>query len=46
MGTSADTAIAGARFQAVNDIVRAATYTRQQRGRTRTDRIDAVVTNL
>lgn len=45
MGTSADTAIAGARFQLVNDIVQAATDTTQRRVRTRTDRIDAVVTN-
>jgi ferrous iron transport protein B len=45
MGTSADTAIAGARFQTVNDIVQAATDTTGQRERTRTDRIDAVVTN-
>ncbi len=45
MGTSADTAIAGARFQMVNDIVQAATDVTGQRERTRTDRIDAVVTN-
>ena len=45
MGTSADTAIAGARFQVVHDIVGAATNTAGQRERTRTDRIDAVVTN-
>ncbi|MEA2024592.1 MAG: ferrous iron transport protein B [Actinomycetota bacterium] len=45
MGTSAEIAIAGARFQAVNDIVGAVTETTQKRARTRTDRIDAVVTN-
>ena len=45
MGTSADTAIAGARFQTVNDIVRSATDMTRKRERTRTDRIDAVVTN-
>jgi len=45
MGASADTAIAGARFQAVHDIVQAATDTSRRRVRTRTDRIDAVVTN-
>ncbi len=45
IGTSADTAIAGARFQIVNDIVRASTDTTRRRKRTRTDRIDAVVTN-
>ncbi len=45
MGTSADTAIAGARFQLVNDIVQASTDTTRRRERTRTDRIDAVVTN-
>lgn len=45
MGTSADTAIAGARFQIVNDIVRASTDTTRRRKRTRTDRIDAVVTS-
>ena len=45
MGTSADTAIAGARFQVVNDIVQASTDTTRRRERTRTDRIDAVVTN-
>ena len=45
MGTSADTAIAGARFQLVNDIVQASTDTTHRRVRTRTDRIDAVVTN-
>ena len=45
IGTSADTAIAGARFQMVNDIVQASTDTTQRRKRTRTDRIDAVVTN-
>ena len=45
MGRSADTAIAGARFQMVNDIVQASTDTTQQHKRTRTDRIDAVVTN-
>ena len=45
MGTSADTAIAGARFQVVNDIAQAATDTTQRRARTRTDRIDSVVTN-
>ena len=45
MGTSADTAIAGARFQAVNEIVRAVTHTRNQPLRTHTDRIDAIVTN-
>ncbi|MFV9672924.1 MAG: hypothetical protein ACNYZH_06820, partial [Acidimicrobiia bacterium] len=36
MGTSADTAIAGARFQIVNDIVRASTDTTRRRERTRT----------
>jgi len=45
MGTSAETAIAGARFQMVNDIVRAVTDTTQRRKRTRTDRIDGVLTN-
>jgi ferrous iron transport protein B len=45
MGASAGTAIAGARFQVVNDIVQAATDTTRRRERTRTDRIDAVVTN-
>lgn len=45
MGTSADTAIAGARFQAANNIVRAATDSTGEQKRTRTDRIDAVVTN-
>ena len=45
MGTSADTAIAGARYQMANDIVVAVTDTTQMRERTRTDRIDAVVTN-
>jgi len=45
MGTSADTAIAGARYQMANDIVVAVTDTTQVRERTRTDRIDAVVTN-
>ena len=45
MGTSGETAIAGARFQMVNDIVRAVTDTTQRRKRTRTDRIDGVLTN-
>ncbi len=45
MGTSAEIAIAGARFQAVNDIVGAVIETTRKRARTRTDRIDAVVTN-
>ena len=45
MGASADTAIAGTRFQMVNDIVQASTDTTGRRERTRTDRIDAVVTN-
>jgi len=45
MGASVDTAIAGARFQTVHDIVGAATDTSNQRARTRTDRIDAIVTN-
>ncbi len=45
MGTSSETAIAGARFQAVNDIARAVTDTSGRRDGTRTDRIDSVVTN-
>jgi ferrous iron transport protein B len=45
MGTSADTAIAGARFQTVNDIVSVVTDTSGRPDRTRTDRIDAIVTN-
>ncbi|MEA3502490.1 MAG: ferrous iron transport protein B [Actinomycetota bacterium] len=45
MGASADTAIAGARFQAANNVVRAAIDTTGERERTRTDRIDAVVMN-
>lgn len=45
MGTSADTAIAGARFEAVHDVVRAVVDTSARSDRTRTDRIDAVVTS-
>jgi len=45
MGSSIDTAIAGARFQAANDIVRAVTRSTGDGKRTRTDKIDAIVTN-
>ena len=45
LGASVDIAIAGARFELVNSIVGSVTGTTQVRKRTRTDRIDAVVTN-
>jgi len=45
MGSSIDTAIAGARFQTANDIVRAVTRSTEDGKRTRTDKIDAIVTN-
>jgi len=45
LGASADTAIAAARFQAVNEIAGDAAKVSRPSGRTRTDRIDAVVAN-